>query len=183
MVSSIIFAGGSKLIAQLWGNNLWFYNTMYFIAFVILSLYFHAVIKYKTVRNTILGMIFPVLAFVILDYVTIEGPNQFNSYAISAQTFILMIYCAIFFYQLLRDDELVKQSVFINSLPDFWYNSGIFVYHCGYFLFSLAYNLMNFGYQGVKGSTRLTLAITFIAGIIQLVLLYIGLTKVKKIRS
>jgi hypothetical protein len=42
---------------------------------------------------------------------------------------------------------------------------------------------MNFGYQGVKGSTRLTLAVTFIAGIIQLVLLYIGLTKVKKTRS
>jgi hypothetical protein len=183
LVSSIVFAGGSKLIAQIWGNNLWFYNTMYFIAFVILSLYFHAVIKYKTVRTIILGMMFPVLAFVILDYVKLEGPNAFNSYATSAETFILMIYCAIFFYQLLRDDDLVRQSVFINSLPDFWYNSGIFVYHCGYFLFSLAYNLMNFGYQGVKGSTRLTLAVTFIAGIIQLVLLYIGLTKVKKTRS
>jgi len=157
---------------------------MYFIAFVILSLYFHSVIKYIAVRKLILGMIFPVLAFVILDYVKLEGPNAFNSYAISAETFILMIYCAIFFYQLLRDESLVRQSIFINSLPDFWYNSGIFIYHCGYFLFSLAYNLLNFGYQtGGKSSSRLTLAITFGAGIIQLLLLYIGLTKAKKIRS
>jgi hypothetical protein len=183
LVNSIIFASGSKLIAQIWGNNLWFYNIMYFIAFIILSLYFREVIKDNKVRKVIVGMIFPVFAFVILDYVKLEGPNVFNSYAISAETFILMIYCAIFFWQLLRDDELVKKSVFINSLPDFWYNSGIFVYHCGFFLFSLVYNMLNFGDKGVKGSTRLTLAVTFGTGIIQLMLLFIGLSKEKKIRS
>lgn len=183
LICSIVFAGGSRLIAQIWGNNLWFYNTMYFVAFVILSLYFHEVIKYKAVRNVIVGMIFPVLGFIILDYVKLEGPNVFNSYAISVETFILMIYCTIFFWQLLRDEELVRKSVFINSLPDFWYNSGIFVYHCGFFLFSLVYNMLNFGDKGVKGSTRLTLAVTFGTAIIQLMLLFIGLSKAKKIRS
>lgn len=156
---------------------------MYFVAFVILSFYFREVIKYKAVRNVIMGMIFPVLAFIILDYVKLEGPNVFNSYAIAAETFILMIYCTIFFWQLIRDEDLVRKSVFINSLPDFWYNSGIFVYHCGFFLFSLVYNMLNFGDKGVKGSTRLTLAVTFGTAIIQLMLLFIGLSKAKKIRS
>lgn len=180
LICSIIFAAGSKLIAQIWGNNLWFYNTMYFVAFVILSFYFREVIKYKTVRNIIMGMLFPVLAFIILDYTKLEGPNVFNSYAISAQTFILMIYCTIFFWQLIRDEDLVRKSVFINSLPDFWYNSGIFVFHSGFFLFSLAYNILKLSFT-IKGDSGLwTFAITFGAGIIQLILLFIGVLKVKK---
>jgi hypothetical protein len=128
-------------------------------------------------------MIVPVFAFVVLDYLFLEGPNVYNSYAIAAETLVLMIYGALFFWQLLRDEELVQQSIFINSMPDFWYNAGIFIYHCSFFLFSLAYSILNFGDKGVKGSARLTLAVTFGAAIIQLILLFIGLSKAKKVHS
>lgn len=183
LISSIVFATGSKVVAQIWGNNLWFWNSMYFIQFVILSSYFREIIKSKPIRLITQVMIVPVFAFVVLDYLFLEGPNVYNSYAIAAETLVLMIYGALFFWQLLRDEELVQQSIFINSMPDFWYNAGIFIYHCSFFLFSLAYSILNFGDKGVKGSARLTLAVTFGAAIIQLILLFIGLSKAKKVHS
>jgi hypothetical protein len=179
LICSNVFAGGTKIIAQIWKNNLWFYNSMYFIQFIILSMFFRDIIRYKAIKQLTLIMILPVLAFVILDYTKLEGPNAYNTYATSTETFILIVYGSTYFWQLLRDEELVKQSIFINSLPNFWYNAGLFIYHCGYFLFSLCYNVFN---TSARSAVRLTLAITFIAGIIQLILLYIGLLKAKKIR-
>lgn len=183
LISAIVFAAGSQIIASIWKNNLWFWNSMYFIQFVIFSIYFHEIIKSKPIRLVTVILMLPILGFTILDYLVLEGPHAYNSYAVAVDTLILMVYSVLFFWQLLRDEGLVKQSIFINSLPDFWYNAGIFIFHCGFFLFSLSYNIRLF-----KGTTLLQrtpdtiLAITFIAGIIQLILLYIGLLKAKRIR-
>lgn len=183
LISSIVFSTGTKVIAEIWGNNLWFWHSMYYVQFVILSLYFRESIKHKTIKFITIVMVLPVLGFVLLDYYKLEGPNTFNSYSVAAETFILIIYGALYFWQLLRDEELVQQSIFINSLPDFWYNAGIFIYHCGFFLFSLAYNILKLTFTIKGDSALLTLAITFGAGIIQMVLLFIGISKVKKSRT
>jgi len=179
-----VFSGvGSTMLAYLLKNNLWFYNSMYFIQFVILSCYFHEVIKHPFVKIVIKLMVPLTFVIVVLDYVWLEGPAAYNSFAISTETFIQMAYGVIFFWQLLRDEELVKQSIFVNILPDFWYNGGFFIYHCGFFLFSLSYNLRSFtGAALLKSTSDSILAITFIAGIIQLILLYIGLVKEKRFR-
>jgi hypothetical protein len=183
LIISVASGFGSMALAYLLKNNLWFYNSMYFIQFVILSCYFHEVIKYQFVKIVIKIMVPLMFAIVVLDYVWLEGPTAYNSYAISLETFVQMTYGVIFFWQLLRDEELIKKSIFVNILPDFWYNGGLFVYHCGFFLFSLSYNLRLFtGAVLLKSTSDSILAITFIAGIIQLILLYIGLLKEKRIR-
>lgn len=183
LIISVISGIGTIVLAYLLRNNLWFYNTMFFLQFVILSCYFHEVIKYPFVKIVIKLMVPLTFAVVILDYFLFEGSLAYNSYAISTETFIKMAYGVIFFWQLLRDEELIKKSIFVNILPDFWYNGGLFVYHCGFFLFCLSYNLRLFtGTVLLKSTSDSILAITFIAGIIQLILLYIGLVKEKRIR-
>lgn len=183
LILSVVSGIGTIGLAYLLKNNLWFYNAMFYLQFVALSCYFHEVIKYQFVKIVIKLMIPLVFAIVVLDYVWFEGSSAYNSYAISTETFIKMVYGVIFFWQLLSDEELVKQSIFVNILPDFWYNGGLFVYHCGFFLFCLSYNLRSFtGATLLKSTSDSILAITFIAGIIQLILLYIGLVKEKRIR-
>jgi hypothetical protein len=182
LVTNIFSAVGSIIIAYLWRNNLWFYNTMYFLQFIILSGYFYEVIKQPLMKQLIIGMVPVVLLVVAADYLWIEGPNAYNSFATSTETFIQMTYGVIFFLQLLRDEDLVKRSIFINMLPDFWFNAALFVYNCGYFLFSLSYNVRLFkgGSELIKSSSDTILAITYIAVIIQLILFYIGLLKTKR---
>lgn len=182
LINSVFFAAGSILVALIMKHNLWFYNIMYFIQFVVASSFFHAIIKSKTAKLVIALMILPVLTLVLLDYFHLEGPYAYNSYATSAETLILMVYAVLFFWQLLRDEELVQKSVFINSLPDFWYNAGLFVYHCSYFLFTLANNFAQFSTKATQNASHVSLGITFVAGAIQLILFYIGLLKAKKIR-
>ena len=182
LISSVVFATGTRVIARIWKNNMWFFTPMYFIHFAICSLFFYYVLKNKLLKNLILAVLAIVFVFAALDFIILEGPMAYNSYSISIETLLMILYSMLFFWEQLRDEELVKSAVFVNSLPDFWYNAGLFVYHCSYFMLALAYNFMQHGHT-IKGIQNATLSITFIGGLAQLLLFYIGLRKAQKTRS
>lgn len=184
LLSSLIFAYGSLFIGHFWKNNMWFFSIMYFIQFVILSRFFQIIIKNELVKRCIALILLPVFIIFLADFLKLEGLYAYNSYFATAKTFILLIYGAIFFWQLLKDEELIKKSIFINSLPNFWYNAGLFIYHCGAFMLFLAYNLLQQAKEPtVPRTMNLTISISYIAAIIQLILIYIGLVKAKKMRQ
>jgi hypothetical protein len=160
---------------------MWFLSVMYFIQFVILSLFFKIVIKNELIKSIISFILIPVFVIFLADFLKLEGLYTYNSYFASARTFILLIYGSIYFVQLLRDEQLVQRSIFINTLPNFWYNSGLFIYHCGSFMLFLSYNLLQLDkHISDPGTKNVTLTISYIAAIIQLILIYIGLVKAKK---
>ena len=176
LVSSIIFAVGSISIEYLIHNNMWFFAIMYFVQFLILSAFYYTVIKNNKVRNVIKFLPVPVLLIFILDLLKIEGIDKYNSLFTTIRSFILIVYAIIFFLQLLNDNELIEQAIFINKLPDFWFNSGLFLNLCGSFMFSLSYNYL----ESQRLITDITFVITLIAGILQLILFYIGLLNTKR---
>lgn len=178
LISSFIFATGSNIIGHIWKNNMSFFSIMYFLQFIILSAFFWSIIKNIYIKYGIVVLLILVFFIFLLDLLKLEGWYAYNSIFSATRTFILITYGIIYFIQLIFDDELVQRSIFINSLPDFWYNSGLFIYHCGFFLFSLTYNF----FTQIRDAAEVTLAITYIAGIIQLTLFYIGLRKAKKLR-
>lgn len=183
LVASLFFASGSLFIAHFWKNNMWFFSIMYFVQFVILSRFFHIVIKNETIKRLITIILIPVFIIFMADFLELEGLFTYNSYFATARTMILLVYGGMYFWQLLRDEELVQKSIFINSLPDFWYNAGLFIYHSGSFMFFLAYNLiLQVKSVEVYAAKTITLSISYVAAIIQLILLYIGLEKAKKMR-
>ncbi|SEM67999.1 hypothetical protein SAMN04488505_105383 [Chitinophaga rupis] len=179
LLSSVVFALGSLLIAALYRNNLWFTSVMHLLQFIILSAYYYVLIKRPPLKLIIKILLIPAFILFILDFFKLEGIYTYNSIFATVRTCLLLAYGIIFFIQLLSDDDLIKEAVFINSLPNFWFNSGLFIYLCSSFLFSLAYNfflrhsLYNTAFQ----------PITFIGGIIEGILFYIGLMKAKKLRS
>jgi hypothetical protein len=173
LLSSIFFAVGSITIEAFapGGNNMWFFALMYFIQFLILSGFYALVIKNNKTSKVIKLLPLPVLIIFILDLFKIEGVENYNSIFTSLRSFILLVYAVIYFLQLLNDNELIEKSIYINSLPNFWYNSGLFIYLCGSFLFSLSYNVL----VSQRLVPSATLVISLFAGILQLVLFYIGL--------
>ena len=177
LVSSIVFAVGSFCIEFfVTYNNMWFFTLMYFIQFLILSVFYSIVIKNSKIKKIIKILPVPVLIILVLDLFKIEGIDKYNSLFTTIRSFVLLVYAIIFFFQLLRDNELIEQAIFINSLPNFWFNSGLFLYLCGSFIFSLSYNYI----ERQNIISTITFTITLIAGILQLILFYIGLLNVTK---
>lgn len=176
LVSSILFAVGSIVIEVMVRNNMWFFTLMYFIQFLILSIFYNTVIKNGTVKLLIKILPGPVFVILLLDLLKFEGVDRYNSLFTTIRSFVLLVYAIIFFLQLLNDNDLIEQSIFINNLPNFWFNSGLFLYLCGSFIFSLSFNYL----QGQNIISTVTFTITLIAGILQLILFYIGLQNVVK---
>lgn len=179
LISSVIFAVGSSILARIFRNNLWFSSIMNLGQFVILSAYYYQVIKNDTVKKLIKLLIIPAVVIFFLDFFKLEGMLTFNSIFATVRTFLLLSYGIIFFVQLLFDEDLVKEAIFINTLPDFWFNSGLFIYLCCSFFDSLSYNFL---LKHLIGDNILIGSLVFISGIIEAILFYIGLLKAKKIR-
>lgn len=182
LISSVVFAGGSHLIARIWGNNMWFFSPMSFIQFLILTIFFSHVIKNQRFKPIAAGIFILATCFFIVDFFYLEGPQVYNSYFLTLENFLLLLYSVIFFWELLRDEDLVKNAIFINTLPSFWYNCALFIFHCSNFMLSLAYNFLQ-STQYDRGIQKATLAITFIAGFAEVILIFIGLLKAKKLQS
>lgn len=179
LLSSVFFAIGSQVFAILYRNNLWFSAIMRLAQFIILSAYYYQIIKNPSVKQLIKVLLIPAIIIFFLDFFKLEGMMNYNSIFATIRTFLLLSYGIIFFYQLLFDEHLVKESVFINTLPDFWFNSGLFIYLCSSFLFSLTFNF--FLRHSIHNNAFLPL--TFVGGIIESILFYIGLMKAKKLWS
>ncbi|HEY1201509.1 MAG TPA: hypothetical protein VGE79_11035 [Niastella sp.] len=180
LISSVLFALGSSVLARIFRNNLWFYSVMNLGQFVILSAYYYQVIKNDTVKKLIKILIIPAVIIFFLDFFKLEGILTFNSIFATVRTFLLLSYGIIFFVQLLFDEDLVKESIFINSLPNFWFNSGLFIYLCCSFFDSLTYNFL---LRHLIGDNIFIGSLVFISGIIEAILFYIGLLKAKKLRA
>ncbi|RAJ06761.1 hypothetical protein LX64_01888 [Chitinophaga skermanii] len=184
VIASIIFAVGSYYIGMiLRQNNMWFVPILQFTQFVILSLFFRTVIKRHIIRQFILGMIGLCLLIFIFDYFKVSHFKEFLSIFEPIRTFILIAYGIIYFIQLLKDEYLIEQSITINTLPNFWFNAGLFIYHCCYFLLALAYNLLQQtgNTEDIKALTTIMMPVHYSSGALQIILFYIGLRKIKNV--
>ncbi|WP_144695905.1 hypothetical protein [Chitinophaga vietnamensis] len=180
IASSVVFAGGSYVIQKLFGNNLWFFSVMNLVQFVILSIFYWHIIKNDTMRMVI--KIMPVIITIIflIDFFLIEGMQNFNSISAGARNFVIIFYGIFFFLQLLRDKDLIERAIYIDSLPSFWYNAGIFLYFCTSFMFNISYNFIIEAGMTPLMAITLVLSSIYFVGTISMILFYIGLTKEKK---
>jgi hypothetical protein len=171
----------SDIIARIYHNNMIFITTMMLVQFFILTLFYINVLKHpkaKKILQIILGATF---ILCVVDFTILEGPFVFNSIFISFRTFVLIIYGVVFFLQLMRDESLIEQSIYINTLPAFWFNAGLFVSLCCSFPLDLCFNFLQKGPPGEEllSIFRVTASLTWSGGIFQAILFYIGLRKIK----
>lgn len=183
IISSVVFASGSAVTANMGINNMWLFSLMNFLQFGILSCFYWTVIKHPTAKMIITYLPVLVLMLCIADFLKFEGIQHYNSISAGLKSAIIIAYGVIFFLQLLTDKELIENSIYINTLPVFWYNSGVFIYFCSSFLFSISFNLIQaLEPEATRWSKVSTvISISYIVAIITMFLLYIGLTKTKRL--
>ncbi|NML39291.1 hypothetical protein HHL17_18975 [Chitinophaga sp. G-6-1-13] len=179
--SSVVFAVGSAITARMGMNNMWLFSMMNFIQFLLLSCFYWTIIKHQTVKQLITYLPILVLGLCIADFLKFEGIQSYNSISAGLKSGIIIAYGVIFFLQLLTDRELLEKAIYINTLPEFWYSSGVFIYFCSSFLFSISYNLIQLPKDAQQTMVLTLLSINYIVGIIAMILLYIGLTKTKRL--
>lgn len=186
LITCGIYGVGADLLARAFSNNMAFVSAMMLVQFVILTFFYLHVLKNTRHLHRIIR-IFLVLACVLFaaDMLFIEGVLRFNSIFVSFRTFLLIVYGVIFFLQLMKDESLIEQSIYINSLPVFWFNAGLFVNFCCSFLLSLTFNFIQQGGpdEVMRAIYQITAGLTWSAGIIQAILFYIGLSKIKRARA
>lgn len=187
LIVSIIFAAGSFVSGMVFRlNNMLFVTCMKLLQFMVLSVFYFYILKNAYTRRLITGLSGLVLLVFILDLALWEGIKQFNSIFASLQTLVLICYGIMFFLQLLRDEELVARSINMNDVPLFWFNAGLFIYLCCSFIVSLTMNYMQSNLvqtETTRSVTVISRSLNMISGIIQLILFYIGIVKVKKERT
>lgn len=185
VISCAIYGIGSYLLARIYGNNMAFIACIYFVQFIILSLFYINVLKNPASQKILRWTMLVATILFIVDISVLEGPLKFNSVFISFRSAMLIIYGVMFFLQLMRDETLIERSIFINSLPVFWFNAGLFVNICCGFLLNLCFNLIQQkGPLEVLASMyKITASLYWIAGVIQVILFYIGLVKIKRARA
>jgi hypothetical protein len=164
---------------------MWFFNFMHYLQFVVLSAFYYLCISNPILKKIIKVMPLIVAGIFAVDIFILEGIKAYNSISAGVKSIVILTYGAVFFLQLLRDKTLIENAIYIDSLPSFWYNSGIFIYFCTIFLFNISYNLLQA--QADSGNSKINITITILSitnlvGLIAMILLYIGLSKLKKSR-
>lgn len=184
VISNAFMGVVSDIIARIYHNNMAFITGMMLVQFFILTLFYINVLKHPKAKKILQVMLGAAIALCIADITVLEGPLLFNSIFISFRTFVLIIYGVVFFLQLMRDESLIEQSIYINELPAFWFNAALFVSLCCSFPLDLCFNFLQQGPPDEKliSIFRITAALTWTGGIIQAFLLYIGLVKIKGVR-
>jgi len=178
IASSILFAGGSIICGYCFKNNMCLFAVMHFCQSIILSFFYKELIEQPIVKLIIKIMILVLSLIALLDFFVIEGKEFFNSIFVTIRNVFLMVYGFIFFIQLLKDKKLIEKEIYMNSLPAFWFNTAIFIYLGCSFMFGLGANLLQVSSIEEQKNFLVVLAITYIVGIVQIILLYIGFCKI-----
>ncbi|SHL48643.1 hypothetical protein SAMN05444266_103485 [Chitinophaga jiangningensis] len=180
---SLLFSAGSYLIMVLYKNNMWYFNLMHFLQFVVLSMFYISCIKSPKLRYIILRLPIVMLFVFSVDFFRIDGMKFYNSVSTGLKAALMIFYAISLFMQQLSDKELIEKSIYINSLPTFWYNSGLFLYFCSTILFSISLSLFQkTQHENPDKMVLVTYSITYAIGSISMILFYIGLSKTKLLK-
>lgn len=183
IVISLLFSSGSYLIMILYKNNMWLFNLMHFLQFVVLSMFYLTCIKSPKLRYIIVRLPIVMLFVFSIDLFKLDGMKFYNSVTTGIKAALMIFYAISLYMQQLSDKELIEKSIYINSLPTFWYNSGLFLYFCSTILFSLSFNLLQkLQPVTIDNMGLLTYVITYMMGSITMILFYVGFTKLKLLK-
>jgi hypothetical protein len=119
-----------------------FINTGYpafsMVSFILLARVYH--ISLRTIHGgwfVLSAVIF--IAFALSNLFFIQKLTL-NSYTNIFYSAIIIIYCLLYFYTLMRD----LPSLYLHHLPMFWFNSALLIFHAGvFFLFAFTTYLVN----------------------------------------
>lgn len=126
-------------------SNLFIYCGFLSVRLVFLLLIYYRALQSTAVKNSIKYAGLPVLLFFIINYFFIQMPDQVNTYSIIVLHLIAIILALAFFYQVLKD----KNIIVLSSHPMIWISLGTFIYHAGTLPYFMFLNYLNKEYTAL----------------------------------
>jgi len=129
-------------------NNLFLLHLDVLLGFLILALFYRIILKefLNTVIITVVAVLFSV--FTVINSLAVQPYHSaINSYALTAQSVIVVILSITVFIVLLNDVVKEKQSGIRTSLN--WINSGLFIYYASDLLIFYFSNFILNAYSGM----------------------------------
>lgn len=118
------------------GDNNYLYNIFFLLTISFISYYFYRIITGKAKRYIIIALLLlNLFLFVEYDVIMSQFRNSYNHYVTAACYVSVVIYCLLYFDQLLRNVNEVN----ILHQFDFWLISSYLIYFLGAFFIILYY--------------------------------------------
>jgi hypothetical protein len=105
-------------------------NIYHILNLPLIVLLYKKRIHWKTTNAIAYTIIISYLAFALINFFFIQGPQKFNSFTPALEAVLTIIISVTYFYVLIQ--QLPTQS--ITKLPMFWINSAMLIYRAGTFL-------------------------------------------------
>jgi hypothetical protein len=120
-------------------NNLWIYNCYITVRLGILLAVFYNILHSqwtKKIIYLIAGMLIP---FGIVNYISIQGPFQYNTYSVITSHIVIIILCLLYFKQLLQEPGIIV----LQKEPMVWITLGTFLYQAASLPFLIMLGFLN----------------------------------------
>jgi len=119
-------------------QNAWLYNISTTLEFVFYAYVFSLTLRDPTFKKMTLRFMafYPILVLLNLSF--IQGFMQFHSYTIVLGSMFMVIFCCLFFYELLLNPLEGE----LRKVPMFWIGTGILFFYLGDLSFDLLFNLL-----------------------------------------
>jgi hypothetical protein len=140
---SLIIQLPSSIMGRYGINNLFFLHLYVPISYALFALFYMEVFKGFVSKTVILTSIVLFVLFSVLNTIFWQNIESFNTYALSVESLLIIIFSLSLFIFLLNESVQDEKKGFISSL--IWINSGLFIYHTsGLLLFFFAELLTKF---------------------------------------
>jgi len=102
-------------------ENIVLYNLHSIIRFLLFIWFFHYQGKIFRIMNKFVPAIS--LLLILIDFIFIEDIRDFNSVLMASEAALLLIYCLVYFFQMLKNEDST-----IKKTPSFWVVTGLSIY-------------------------------------------------------
>lgn len=125
-------------------KNLYLINLFTVVECTMLSLFYLKIFTTKKYSIIIYVLLFCFYSIFVYDFIFLHNFNRMNIFSIIVESFILIGFSLLYFYELAKKMEYVS----ILSNPLFWVNSSILIYFSGnLFLFIFSNYILNHSYN------------------------------------
>lgn len=120
-------------------NNFWIYNIFITIRLGMLLSIFYQVLNASPIRKAILYAGPVLVLFGMVNYLSIQGPYQYNTYSLIFAHIPIIILCLSYFRQLLEENGIIV----LHKEPLIWMTLGTFMYHAASLPFLIMLGFLN----------------------------------------
>jgi hypothetical protein len=111
-------------------NNLFIYSFQFITEYYLLSWLFLQLLETKVLRRFVWGMMILFAVLLLFNLKRILSPVTFDSYDAGFVSFVIIIYCILFFHRQLGKPQIT----FVHKTPWFWFVTALLLFYAGSFL-------------------------------------------------